>query len=162
MGKWHTATIAPVAGRPPAGPGRLRYYCVLMSHPFEGAAGAAGRHYKKGTYMVVTHNPLETLRVHNNREVNVKETRAVAPYWRLQFVTELHALESAHAFGEEWAKGTRGCASKKRRGMALARRYGVRCYSDDARPAGGVSTGSYLRAHAPRGYMTTYKRMRRA
>jgi hypothetical protein len=130
-----------------------RYYCVLMGHPFEGQ-------FKKDTVMLLSDNPVDTVRVHNTRAVDIKETRHMAPYWRLlQAAGPFGVPEAADAVGQAWVAGTRGSPSKKRRGEALAEQYRLPFYSDTVTPPGG-STEAYLKTHAPRRYVRAYRAMR--
>jgi hypothetical protein len=158
-GRWHTARIGRAAANtgPRVGPLSSgneppQYYCALMGHPFAGV-------YKKDTYVFVSPRPVETAILHNQRRVPTKDTRHVAPYWRLlvvngPFASFAQALECAYA----WVERTRGCKSKKRRGIQLARQYAVRCYAGDTRPPGG-STLRYLTAHAPRRYVRAFRHL---
>lgn len=125
-----------------------------MGHPFAGA-------YKKDTYVFVSSTPVETVIMHNQRRVTAtRETRHVAPHWRLLVVTgPFFVLAQAIRCARAWVERTRGFHSKKRRGIELARLFGVRCYTEDAAPL--PSLRDYLVAHAPVHVVTAFDTLSR-
>jgi hypothetical protein len=157
--QWSEARVRTLAAAdaPPAPPERLGggYYCALMGHPFDGL-------YKKDTYTFVDADPVHAVVLHNRRLVNNKETRAVAPFWRLVVaVGPFASPDAAAAFGRDWVHNTRGAASKRRRGIALAKERGVPYYTEQRRRT-PAQTAAYLRAHAPRVYLKAYRRLQAA
>lgn len=148
------STLGPAASSPVS-----RYYCALMGHPFEGF-------YKKDTYMYVSSTPVLTAVVHNLKLVANKETRQVAPYWRLLVVVGgFETVQSALAFGREWVSNKRGWQSKRRHGMQLARDKGLPFYASP-NPDAIVTHADRERAlehledvGAPEPYVQAYQRM---
>ena len=151
---WSVIRVTPPAGgdATPAGlfaseaarrqPRHDTWYVSLMGHPFPGQ-------YKKDTYIFYSTDPVTTAIQHNQRALGNKETRLVAPHWRLLAVLRVGpSEEEAAARAAEWAHGTRGAPSKKRRGQQLAQKYGLAYFSEDV-PAPGGSTEAYLRSVAP-------------
>lgn len=140
-----------VAEAPRVGPSR-GWYCALLGHPFESL-------YKKDTYMFVSPTPVLAATLHNRKAVRNKDTRAVAPFWHfLLIVGPFAAEDSALAFGREWIHNTRGSQSKRRRGVELARAYGMSYYAPSTRPG---RTLAYLRRHAPPEYVAAFRRLSR-
>jgi hypothetical protein len=125
-----------------------------MGHPFTGL-------HKKDTYVFVSPAPVTTTILHNQGRVATRDTRHVAPYWRLLVVTgPFVSLPEAYRCARAWVERTRGYSSKKRRGIELARQFGVACYTEDVPPP-APTLRAYLDAHAPPAYLAAFDTLAR-
>ena len=131
--------------------GQGNVYCALIGCEFEGM-------FKKDTYVFVSHDPVRSTILFNNETVVNKDTRNVAPHWKLHgFVGPFAVVDSAWRCAAELVNTTRTRKSKRLRLRELATRYGVPCYTDAVRAPGG--TRAYLAQHAPREVFDVYRRL---
>ncbi len=123
-------------------------FCCLMGNSLKSAAD-------KETYVFVANDPVYATVLHNRRQVSIKDTRSIAPFWHLILaIGPFPVTPEATACAKKWVNRTRGCSSKIRKGVELARDYGVRCYREEP-PEGG--TLAFLKRHAPRRYVKVYR-----
>ena len=119
-------------------------FCAILVRAVKGP--------RKKAHVLLTHAPLATLALLNAGGGTSRDLAHAAPYLRLRcacgpFAYYATAARFAHALVCDMRRLDTMCT----RAGVLARAYGVRCYSSDRLPAGGV--GAYLaRIEAPPAY----------
>lgn len=129
---------------------QLGIYCCLIGNSLK-AMGA------KETFVFIASDPVYATVLHNRRETSMKETRNIAPHWHLLLVLgPFPTSELARECAQRWVNCTRGCNSKMRRGLELARKLNVHCFSCEVRPRGG--TRRFLKRHVSARHARVYRR----
>ena len=106
---------------------------------------------------MVTYDPVGALVLHNSKTLTNKETHAVAPFWEIHAAAgPFVALSGAYAYAQDLADTTRNAPRKRLRAMELAEAYGVKLYTNEREPPGGML--DYLQKNAPVPVLDAYER----
>ncbi len=125
------------------------YYCTLI--------GNSNQTHKKHVYVFYTSDPISSTIKYNDKTIGNRETKTVAPYWRLCGTAgPFKSLSGVKSCSKFFVNETRGAPSKQKRIPDFALRYGVSCYQKDVEPPGGSMT-AYLKKHAPLEYQLLYE-----
>jgi hypothetical protein len=129
-------------------------YCALMGQGPESVPAQTGKKSNgKMSYVFLSHDPILSTILHNQKLVYNRETRKVAPHWQLHGAAgPFKSLSSARACGQALVDHTRTKSSKRKVLRQLAAHFGVRLYTDTEHPPGGLK--AYLEKHAPADFLS--------